>query len=138
MQLINSRWHTSQPKSAMLRTYGNGDLRITAPIVAPVTTKIVPVHCTGNYKVLAIPVDEQRHARQVYMNLWGKSRTVTSLICVDYGYVQERGAEELLAVLLKLEDVIRKRKALEAAAPADRALLAKKQAIANVQDCCGG
>jgi hypothetical protein len=41
----------------------------------------------------------------------------------DYGYVQEREAEELLAVLVKLEDVIRKRKAWEAAASAGRALL---------------
>jgi hypothetical protein len=60
----------------------------------------------------------------------GKQRELPS----DYGYVQEREAEELLAILVKLEDVIRKRKALEAAASADRAVLAKKQAIANVQD----
>ena len=46
----------------------------------------------------------------------------------------KREAEELLPVLVKRDDVMRKRKALEAAAPADRALLAKKQAIANVQD----
>jgi hypothetical protein len=91
MQFINSRWHTSQPKSAMLWTYGNGDLRVTAPIVAPVTAKLVRVHCAGSIQVMAIPVDQQRHARQVYGNIWGKSRTVTSLICMDYGYVQERG-----------------------------------------------
>jgi hypothetical protein len=58
----------------------------------------------------------------------GKQRELPS----DYGYVQEREAEELLAVFVKLEDVIRKRKASEAAAPADRALLAMKQAIVNV------
>jgi hypothetical protein len=119
----------------MLWTYGSGDIRVTAPIAAPVTTKLVHVHFAGNNHVLDIPVDKLRHSRQVYENLWGKSRTVTSLIRVDYGYVQEREAEELLAVLVKLEEVIRKRKALEAAAPADRAFLAKKQAIASVQDC---
>eukprot|EP00873_Tetraselmis_striata_P044638 jgi/Tetstr1/464902/TSEL_009636.t1 len=84
--------------------------------------------------VLDIPVDQQRHARQLYGKLWGRSRTVTSLICVDYGYVQQEAAEELLACLVRIEDGIRKRKALEAAAPADRALMAKIQAVANVQD----
>jgi hypothetical protein len=38
----------------------------------------------------------------------GKSHELPS----DYGYAQEREAEELLAVLVNLEDVIRKRKAL--------------------------
>eukprot|EP00193_Tetraselmis_chui_P015693 CAMPEP_0177783976 /NCGR_PEP_ID=MMETSP0491_2-20121128/19423_1 /TAXON_ID=63592 /ORGANISM="Tetraselmis chuii, Strain PLY429" /LENGTH=63 /DNA_ID=CAMNT_0019304649 /DNA_START=91 /DNA_END=279 /DNA_ORIENTATION=- len=38
----------------------------------------------------------------------GKQRELPS----DYGCVQEREVEELLAVLVKLEDVIRKRKAL--------------------------
>eukprot|EP00873_Tetraselmis_striata_P014262 jgi/Tetstr1/434526/TSEL_023618.t1 len=36
--------------------------------------------------------------------------------------------------VVRIEDGIRKRKALEAAAPADRALMAKIQAVANVQD----
>eukprot|EP00873_Tetraselmis_striata_P005290 jgi/Tetstr1/425554/TSEL_015977.t1 len=52
----------------------------------------------------------------------------------NYGYVQQEAAEELLACLVRIEDGIRKRKALEAAAPADRALMAKIQAVANVQD----
>eukprot|EP00873_Tetraselmis_striata_P014487 jgi/Tetstr1/434751/TSEL_023803.t1 len=43
-------------------------------------------------------------------------------------------AEEPLACLVRIEDGIRKRQALEAAAPADRALMAKIQAVANVQD----
>eukprot|EP00873_Tetraselmis_striata_P019447 jgi/Tetstr1/439711/TSEL_028130.t1 len=85
-------------------------------------------------EVLDNPVDQQRHARQLYGKLWGKSRTVTSLICVDYGYVEQDAAEEILACLVRIEDGIRKRKALEAAAPADRALIAKIQAVANVQD----
>eukprot|EP00873_Tetraselmis_striata_P001990 jgi/Tetstr1/422254/TSEL_001250.t1 len=76
----------------------------------------------------------QRHARQLYGKLWGKSRTVTSLICVDYGYVEQDAAEELLACPVRIEDGIRKRKALKAAAPADMALMAKIQAVANVQD----
>eukprot|EP00873_Tetraselmis_striata_P026048 jgi/Tetstr1/446312/TSEL_033855.t1 len=85
-------------------------------------------------EVLDIPVDQQRHARQLYGKLWGTSRTVTSLLCVDYGYVEQDAAEELLACLVRIEDGIRKRKALEAAAPTDRALKAKIQAVANVQD----
>eukprot|EP00873_Tetraselmis_striata_P034440 jgi/Tetstr1/454704/TSEL_041590.t1 len=85
-------------------------------------------------EVLDIPVDQQRPARQLYGKLWGRSRTVTSLICVDYGYVEQDAAEELLACLVRIEDGFRKRKALEAAAPADRALMAKIQAVANVQD----
>eukprot|EP00873_Tetraselmis_striata_P006493 jgi/Tetstr1/426757/TSEL_001694.t1 len=85
-------------------------------------------------EVLDIPVDQQRHARQLYGKMWGRSRTVTSLTCVDYGYVEQDEAEELLACLVRIEDGIRKRKPLEAAAPADRALMAKIQAVANVQD----
>eukprot|EP00873_Tetraselmis_striata_P025451 jgi/Tetstr1/445715/TSEL_003514.t1 len=51
-----------------------------------------------------------------------------------YGYVEQDAAEELLACLVRIEDGFRKRKALEAAAPADRTLTAKIQAVANVQD----
>jgi muramidase (phage lysozyme) len=60
-------------------------------------------------------VDTQRHATQVYRKLYRKSRTVASLICMEYGCVQEEEAEELYAVLVKLEGAIRKRKAEEAA-----------------------
>eukprot|EP00873_Tetraselmis_striata_P003278 jgi/Tetstr1/423542/TSEL_014215.t1 len=134
MHLINTRWHKTQLESSLLWTYGTNATRVSATVAAPLSAKVTHVLCAGLQQVLDIPVDQQRHARQLYGKLWGRSRTVTSLICVDYGYVQQEAAEELLACLVRIEDGIRKRKALEAAAPADRALMAKIQAVANVQD----
>jgi len=134
VHLNNTRWHKTQLESSLLWTYGTNATRVSATVAAPLSAKVSPVLCAGLQQVLDIPVDQQRHARQLYGKLWGKSRTVTSLICVDYGYVEQDAAEELLACLVRIEDGIRKRKALEAAAPADRALMAKIQAVANVQD----
>mmetsp|Transcript_34545 Transcript_34545/g.87138 ORF Transcript_34545/g.87138 Transcript_34545/m.87138 type:complete len:341 (-) Transcript_34545:72-1094(-) len=134
VHLNNTRWHKTQLESSLLWTYGTNATRVSATVAAPLSAKVSPVLCAGLHQVLDIPVDQQRHARQLYGKLWGKSRTVTSLICVDYGYVEQDAAEELLACLVRIEDGIRKRKALEAAAPADRALMAKIQAVANVQD----
>eukprot|EP00873_Tetraselmis_striata_P046029 jgi/Tetstr1/466293/TSEL_010826.t1 len=91
-----------------------------------------PLHCSGLNAPVGIPVNEQRRTKQVYGKLWGKSRTVTSLICVDFGHVHEEEAEELDAFLVHMEEKIRKRQALEMAPPEDRALLAKKQAVSHV------
>eukprot|EP00873_Tetraselmis_striata_P037650 jgi/Tetstr1/457914/TSEL_044432.t1 len=70
-----------------------------------------------------------------YGNRESKSRTVTSLICVDFGHVRDEEAEELVAFLVHMEEEIRKRQAQEMAPPEDRALLAKKQAVSHVLDC---
>ena len=63
-----------------------------------------------------------------------KSRTVTPLICVDHGSVQEDDAKELHNVLSKLEDTIPKRKAVESATPENRALVELLATISHVQD----
>ncbi len=63
-----------------------------------------------------------------------KSRTVTSLICVDCGSVQEDEAEELYNILSKLEDTIPKHKVVESAKPKNRALVELLATISHVQD----
>lgn len=52
-----------------------------------------------------------------------------------FGHVHKEEAEELGAFLVITKEKIRKRQALEMAAPKDLALLAKKRAVSHVQDC---
>ena len=135
MHLINNRWHTSVAQCAALWTYGNKATKVQVPIPAPpALLRATSVHCPGLDGDLEIPVHQQRHAKQTYGKLWGKSRTVVSMIAVDYGYVQEAEAEELLACLERLGERLRKRKAMEAEAPEARALLEAKQSVSNVKD----
>eukprot|EP00873_Tetraselmis_striata_P022644 jgi/Tetstr1/442908/TSEL_030971.t1 len=54
------------------------------------SSRTTSLHCPGLDAPVDIPVNEQRRAKQVYGKLWGKSRTVSSLICVDFGHVHER------------------------------------------------
>lgn len=130
MHLINSRWHTSVLHVSELSTYDNRSTRVTVPIHVPVSDKSTTVHCPGLAKDIEVPVHEHRRATQAYGKLWGKSRTVAALICVDYGYLQTQEAEEFYTFLTGL----RKRKALELEAPEGRALMEAKQSVANVKD----
>eukprot|EP00873_Tetraselmis_striata_P022645 jgi/Tetstr1/442909/TSEL_030972.t1 len=111
--------------------------KVTIPLPAPSPgRRTTSLHCPGLDAPVDYPVNEQRRADQVYGKFWGKSRTVTSLICVDFGHFHEEEAEELDAFLVHMEK-FRKRQALEMAPLEDRAraLLAKKQAVSHVRDC---
>eukprot|EP00873_Tetraselmis_striata_P044684 jgi/Tetstr1/464948/TSEL_009682.t1 len=94
------RWHTTKLKSAQLRSYGNRASKATIPLpTLSSNCRTTSVHCPGLDAPVEIPVNEQRRAKQVYGKLWGKSHTVTSLICVDFGHAHEVEAEELDAFL---------------------------------------
>ena len=132
--LVNIRWHKAKLNSCELWTYGNHKSKVSIAIPVIDHEKATSVHLPALDSTVAIPVHQQRHSKQMYGKLWGKSRTMTSLICVDYGSVQEDEAEELYNVLSKLEDTIRKRKAVESAKPENRALVELLATISHVQD----
>ena len=137
LNLINRRWHKKEQRSEELWTYGNAStmVKISLPDDSTSVRRTATVHCPGLDKELDLPVHEHRRAKQAYGKLWGKSRTVTSLICLDFGrYLQEDDAEEYYAFLERMEERVRKRKAAEMAAPERRPLLEAKQAVSNVKD----
>ena len=117
-------------------TYGNAStmVKISLPDDSTSVRRTATVHCPGLDKELDLPVHEHRRAKQAYGKLWGKSWTVTSLICLDFGYLQQDDAEEYYAFLERMEERVRKRKAAEMAAPERRPLLEAKQAVSNVKD----
>eukprot|EP00873_Tetraselmis_striata_P001195 jgi/Tetstr1/421459/TSEL_012408.t1 len=135
LHLINHRWHKTELRTAELWTYGNNKskLTVTLPPVPP-STRVTTVMCAALDKAIDIPINEQRRAKYLYGKCWGESRTLSSLICLDYGQIQEEEAEEFLSAIAHLKDKIRKRKALEMEPSESRPLLQSKQAVANVVD----
>ena len=104
------------------------------PIPVPVSHQSTTVQCRALQEDIDLPVHEWRKAKKAYGRMWGKSCTVTTLICMDYGYLREAEAEEMYEYLLQLENRVKKRKALEMEPSDNRAVLQAKQAVSNVKD----
>ena len=136
LHMVNSRWHLHKINDATVHCYGTAEaggstIVVPAPQLDDRTTKM---HCPALDKTLDIPVDQYREAKRTYGMLWGLARSTASLLCVDCGSVQLDECEEVMEVLKRVSDKVRKRQQVDACPPEDRALLEAKHGVANVKD----